>query len=294
MGTLRRALAGIVVALLIGSGGCGGPEQDDPDPTPSPDPGASEGSVPSPRPSSAASQAPAVAAIGVRPSKGHGGSPTAGPSPARPRTAAARYGWTRLIARDDFSGSTLDRAWGAYASPGNAGKGIRSPEQISVGGGVLRITGTGDGTTGGMSWGYPRKYGRWEMRARFPAGCDCYHPVLILWPTEHPWPAGGEIDYAEVFDGGRQELNFFVHYGADNKQHWGGKRVDMTQWHAYAVEWTPEHIVGFVDGQPFFRTTDPAAQPPGPMNQTVQLDWFPGATRGGGLLEVDWATIYRL
>jgi hypothetical protein len=300
MGILRRAVAMIVVASLLGAAGCGSPATRD---------GPVAGSVasgsahPTPGGTAAISAGPApeaspgvggVAELGPRRTAPRR-SPAGTPSPAtRPATAAARFGWTWLVARDDFDGSTLKPAWGAYASSGNDGKGIRSPKQISVGGGVLRIRGTSDGTTGGMSWGYPRKYGRWEMRARFPAGCGCYHPVLILWPTEHPWPAGGEIDYAEVFDGPRQRLNFFVHYGADNKQHWGGKRVDMTRWHAYAVEWTPEHIVGYVDGVEFFRTTDPAAQPPGLMNQTVQLDWFPDEGHGEGRLEVDWATVYRL
>jgi hypothetical protein len=38
----------------------------------------------------------------------------------------------------------------------------------------------------------------------------------------------------------------------------------------------------------------PNALPPGPMNQTIQLDWFPDATKAGAMMEVDWVTIYRL
>jgi licheninase len=209
-------------------------------------------------------------------------------------TAAGRYGWTHLVARDDFTGPSLDPSWGPYDSPGNDGKGIRSPRQIVLSGGVLRMTGAPDGTTAGMAWNHPQRYGRWEIRARFPAGCGCYHPVLLLWPTSHPWPAGGEVDYAEVFDGLRQKLNFFLHYSPQNRQYWGGRQVDMTRWHNFAVEWTPDHITGFIDGQPFAQNTQREVQPPGPMNQTVQLDWFPDATSHGATLEVDWATIYRL
>jgi hypothetical protein len=62
------------------------------------------------------------------------------------------------------------------------------------------------------------------------------------------------IDYAEVFDPARQELNFFLHYGPDDSQLHGRTRLDMTQWHHFAVEWTPDHIIGFVDGTPFFHT----------------------------------------
>jgi beta-glucanase (GH16 family) len=145
-----------------------------------------------------------------------------------------------------------------------------------------------------MTWSHPQKYGRWEIRARFPAGCGCYHPVILLWPVSHPWPAGGEVDYAEVLDGNRQKLNFFLHHGAENRQDWSGLPVDMTRWHNYAVEWTPYHIVGFIDGHPFFQNTAPEAQPPGLMNQVVQLDWFPDGTGAGAVIEVDWAAIYQL
>lgn len=210
------------------------------------------------------------------------------------RTAAVRYGWTNLVARDDFTGSSLHPSWEPYDSVGHAGKGIRSPEQIRLSNGVLRMTGTPNGTTAGMDWDHQQKYGRWEIRARFPAGCGCYHPVLLLWPVDHPWPVGGEIDYAEVTDPGRQTLKFFLHYGADNRQLRGSTRVDMTQWHNLAVEWTPDHITGYVDGEPFFHTAQRKVFPPGPMKPTIQLDWFPDSTKRGATLEVDWATIYTL
>ncbi len=231
-------------------------------------------------------------------------SPSRSPSPRQSRarapsgrsdgTAAGRYGWTNLVARDDFTGSSLDPSWGVYDSAGNDGKGIRSPGQISISNGVLRMTGTPNGRTAGMYWKGSQKYGRWEIRARFPAGCGCYHPVLILWPADGNWPAAGEIDYAEVFDPNRQKLNFFLHYSADNKVLDGSRQVDMTQWHNFAVEWTDDHLTGYVDGQPFFHTTQRNALPPGPMYQTIQLDWFPGDTPGGAILEVDWARKYKI
>jgi licheninase len=215
-------------------------------------------------------------------------------APPAARTAASRYGWNNLVARDDFTGSSLDASWRPYDSRGHAGKGIRSPGQITLSSGVLRITGTAAGTTGGMAWDHPQKYGRWETRARLPAGCGCYHPVLILWPVDRSWPVGGEIDYAEVTDPSRQTLKFFQHYGADNSQLRGSRQVDMTRWHNFAVEWTSDHVTGYLDGDPFFHTTQRNALPPGPMKQTIQLDWFPGATKAGAIMEVDWVTIYRL
>jgi acid phosphatase len=218
------------------------------------------------------------------------------PAPtADPGSAAARYGWTNLVYRDDFNGSALGPGWGVYDSAGNNGNGIRSPAQISVANGVMTTTGAADGTTAGISARQSQKYGRWEVRARFPAGCGCYHPILILWPDADNWPAAGEIDYAEVFDAGRRTLHFFLHYSADNRQLFASVPVDMTQWHDYAVEWTADHITGYLDGEPFFHTDRQDVQPPGPMAQTIQLDWFPGDNAGtGASLEVDWATMYGL
>ena len=283
----RRSINALAVAVVVcavaacapastGSGrGLAGAPQPSVTDAASPAPGATDGS--------------GVARLGEAPKPS--ASTTAG---SRTSTAASRYGWTALVARDDFSGSQLDGSWGAYDSAGNSGEGIRSPRQISLHNGVLRMTGTADGTTAGMAWRHPQKYGRWEMRARFPAGCACYHPVLILWPADDPWPAGGEIDYAEVFDAGRQKLNFFLHYGADNNQLRGSRQVDMTRWHNFAVEWTQDHVTGFVDGEPYFHTTQRDALPPGRMKQTVQLDWFPGSASGGATLELDWATMYQI
>ena len=177
-------------------------------------------------------------------------------------TAAARYGWTKVVAREDFSGSSLPASLGAYDGPAT-GDGVWSPDQIRVGGGVARLTGRPDGKTAGMYWKGSRKYGRWEIRARFPAGCGCYTPLLILWPHDNDWPAGGEIDYAEVFNGDRREVHFNLHYGsADNVMH-TVKRVDMTRWRNFAVEWTPDHISWFSRRQavlPHDTTQRPAAR----------------------------------
>lgn len=219
---------------------------------------------------------------------------SAEPSPP-PDTAAARYGWTNLLFRDDFDGAAVDGAqWHVYDSAGHNGQGRRSPAQVTVDAGLLTITGTPTGTTGGMASRLDQQYGRWEIRARFPAGCACYHPVLLLWPLADNPPDGGEIDYAEVLDGPRQQLNFFLHHATDHNELHGSVAVDLTGWHSFAVEWTPDAITGYLDGAPFYRTTQRDAFPPGPMHQTIQLDWFPGPIATGAVLEVDWATVYAL
>ncbi len=210
-------------------------------------------------------------------------------------TAAAQHGWMNLAHEDNFDGQSLSKAWTVYNGPGHNGKGRRSSSAVSVNNGVLTITGSTDGTTGGMEWNPGQQYGRWEARARYAAGTPAYHNVLLLWPDKEDWPIGGEIDYSEVSDGDRQRLEFFLHYGKENRQEIGSAEVDMTTWHNYAVEWTPDHVAGFLDGREYFRTDKREAIPPRSMHATIQLDWFPDKSpRGTGKMEVDWIRQYKL
>jgi hypothetical protein len=70
----------------------------------------------------------------------------------------------------------------------------------------------------------------------------------------------------------------------------------MTDWHVYHVVWQPEYIYTWVDDQPaYFSTNDRDVIPHGPMDLTIQLDWFPGEGRAGGptgSMEVDWVKQY--
>lgn len=210
-------------------------------------------------------------------------------------TAAATFGWNDPSHEDQFDGTTLSKDWGIYDGPGHAGNGRRSPSAISLSNSILTISGTADGTTGGIAWNIGQQYGRWETRARYTAGTAAYHQVLLLWPDKEDWPVGGEVDYSEVSDAERKHLQFFLHYGKDNQQVEGDADIDMTQWHNYAVEWTADHVVGYVDGKEFFRSEKKETLPPRAMHATIQLDWFPGKDpEGTGKMEVDWIRQYTI
>ena len=72
------------------------------------------------------------------------------------------------------------------------------------------------------------------------------------------------------------------------------KTIDTTQWHNYAVEWTPAGITGYLDGSLWFVDTNPAHQPTVGMHQTVQLDWFPNGTpTKPSQMQVDWIRVYK-
>ena len=209
-------------------------------------------------------------------------------------SAAAKYGWGKPNRVEDFDGS-LDKSWGLYDGPGHGGKGRRTPDAVTLDNGVMTITGDPNGNTEGMAWNPGQKYGRWEGRVKAPASDRSYNALLLLWPDAENWPVGGEVDFMEMSDHTRQSTDMFLHYGHDNSQLQGNVKIDATQWHNWAVEWTPDHVAAFVDGKQWWRTDNTKALPPGPMHLCIQLDWFP---RGGAVqtshMYVDWVRQYPL
>jgi hypothetical protein len=229
-----------------------------------------------------------------------------GPTPADPcapgetvpgeSTSAGRLlNWGEPNRVDTFDGTSLKSDWNVYDGVGHAGNGRRTPDAFSVKDGIMTITGDSAGSTGGMAWNPGQKYGRWEGRVKAPASDESYNALLLLWPDAENFPVGGEIDFMEMTDHTRQSTNMFLHYGKDNKQVQGDVKIDATEWHNWAVEWTPTHVAAFVDGKEWWRTTDRGILPPGPMHLCIQLDWFP---KGGDVQEshmyVDWVKQYAL
>jgi Glycosyl hydrolases family 16 len=218
--------------------------------------------------------------------------PPAGPGDGT--QAATMYGWGAPVDGDEFSAPLNTTKWGLYNSPGHAGNGLRRPSQISVANGVLTIAGDSVGTTGGMSMSPGRKFGRWEVRMQVPKGDYRYHPVALLWPDAEDWPVGGEVDFAET-TAAATDVDFFLHYGSQNRTRNGNKVVDLTGWHNYAVEWTATGIRGYVDGVQFFSDTTPSELPPRSMHPTLQLDWFPNGSTPTtpSQMNVAWVRVYN-
>jgi beta-glucanase (GH16 family) len=218
-------------------------------------------------------------------------------SPGDGTQAATTFGWGAVVAGDEFSntGAPDPTKWGLYQGAGHAGKGLRSPQAWSVASGVATVKGDAAGTTGGMSAKFAQqKYGRWETRMKTDARDPKYHPVLILWPNE-PSSNCAEIDYAEG-GGDTKSMKFFLHHacGGSDFQSYATKPIDSTQWHNYAVEWTPAGITGYIDGVKTFSDTNPAHQPTVAMHQTLQLDWFPdGSATKPSQMQVDWVRVYK-
>ncbi|AXB42875.1 glycoside hydrolase family 16 protein [Amycolatopsis albispora] len=236
-------------------------------------------------------------------------------------TAAERYGWGTPIPEgsDEFDYGSADAPavpdqakWSLAGGeggcwPGHAGNGRRCDAHSRVFGGVLRQTGAENGDTGWLGAKFGQRYGRWEARVRSEAtSADNgrqYHPLLILWPDSDRWPEDGEYDYLENSAPGEDCAEAFLHYPHDAdvpvQQEFAQRcGVDLTQWHNIAIEWTPEHLKGFVDGTEWFSFSGGASdvrqciQCAPSMHQTIQLDNFHGTGLQSAVYEVDWVRAY--
>lgn len=224
------------------------------------------------------------------------------PPPGDQQTAAGRLGWGTPVAAgsDEFNyaGAPDPARWSTYNGPGHAGNGRRVASASTVQDGFLRQTGKANGDTAGMASKFGQRFGRWEVRARVNstgASGKPYHAVLITWPDSDQWPAGAEYDFFEV-NVGDTCAAAFLHLPNHQPYRQESARkcpVDLTAWHNYGFSWRDNLLVGYIDGQEWFRFTGRVAQAPGPMHQTIQLDNFFGSGMQPATFDIDWARAYR-
>ena len=230
------------------------------------------------------------------------GAPSLDPSERSDTEAGFRYGWP-LRAHDEFDGDELDEGvWSPYRGKTTDDVGQHDPDNITVSDGTLKLTSRDGKTSAGMAWDDGQTHGRWEVRARSQAATG-YGPVLLLWPDAEDWPEGGEIDFMEIPKPERTKAHFTVHYGEDNDQDGTSVQADFTQWHNFAVEWTPDHVIGYLDGEEIYRTEKSEMIPPRSMHLAMQQDigpygkdWIPApdaTTPSTCTFEVDWVRIYE-
>ncbi|MGE2731544.1 glycoside hydrolase family 16 protein [Mycolicibacterium vaccae] len=209
-----------------------------------------------------------------------------------PQTAAKSLGWGTPERFDEFDAPSTLSNWVVYDGPGHAGNGRRTPEAMSVDDGMLTITADEHGNSGGMGWFPGRLHGRWEACVRSSTAPAAYHSLVLLWPDAEDWPVGGEVDFMEIIEPDRQQVDLWLHWGPGGAKKTTAVRVDATQWHSYAVEWTPSHLIYYIDGEPEWLITDPGLLPPRPMHLCLQLDYFGGDSGGGARQWVDWVRQY--
>lgn len=104
-------------------------------------------------------------------------------------------------------------------------------------------------------------YGKIEVRAKLPDGLGTW-PAIWMLPTDWEygsWPASGEIDIMEHVGYDQNNIHATIHtqsyYFKINTQKSATKYVEgvSEDFHVYSVEWLPDTILAFIDGEEYFR-----------------------------------------
>ena len=112
------------------------------------------------------------------------------------------------------------------------------------------------------------KCGLIEARIKLPLGAGLW-PAFWTLGTEGPWPCCGELDIME-YVGERDWISAAVHgpdYSGENAP--VNKKFflppdDVTNWHIYALDWSPDKFEFFVDGELMYRVSYPMVRFFGP------------------------------
>ncbi len=101
-------------------------------------------------------------------------------------------------------------------------------------------------------------YGYFEARLRVPGGKGTWPAFWMMPRNFENWPLDGEIDIMEYVGYQPNVVHATVHTHSYNHMIGTQKGASRTienaeiQFHVYAVEWTPDYIKGFVDGEEYF------------------------------------------
>lgn len=214
------------------------------------------------------------------------------------------------VFRDDFTGTSLDRSkWQIlFGGPSTNGAFVWSHDDVSVGNGELTLSMTNHPsgwTAGGISTGGAgSEFGLYQVRARMDPGQGVDGGAL-LWPASNIWP-GPEVDLMESPNADRSHDYLTVHWLGNNGQdsyNTYGFSLDVSQWHTYALDWTPDLLTYYIDGQPVLTTSDHVPQAPewlslqGYVANAGDLVYAGGpsaATPPVVSLHVDWVSISQL
>lgn len=252
--------------------------------------------------------------------------------------AAANAQWS-LHWADEFDGSQLSTEhWEAQIGTGTAyglpaGWGNNELQyytnfanNLAVSNGTLKITARRQ-NFGGQPYTSARirtqgkvdfKWGRIEARMKIPSTSGVW-PAFWMLPTDSPyggWAAGGEIDVMESVNQATR-VHGTIHFGGNwpNNTSNGGSISNGNNFgdsfHEYAVEWDPDQMRWYLDGQLFHTvnssqwfSTEGGGNPRAPfdhqfhllLNVAVGGDW-PGDPGPNAdypqTLEVDYVRVYR-
>ena len=191
--------------------------------------------------------------------------------------ASDTTGHEKVVFFDDFSGKTLDRSkWNAEVTGMHVNNELQayvdSNATIYLENNALVLRpqyASGFTTKDGQKFDFISgrintknkfdfKYGTAEARIKITDGAGLWRAWWML--GNGNWPATGEVDIMEYI-GEKDWASAAVHgpgYSGEtpfvNRKYFSGNN-DITQWHVYAVDWTPDSLIFKYDGIAMFRVT---------------------------------------
>lgn len=239
-------------------------------------------------------------------------------------------GW-KLVWSDEFNGASIDTNHWKFESGNHHGWGNHEleyytgrPENAYVSNGFLHIVARKESMKGfsytsarmktkGL---FSRKYGRFEFRAKFPAG-QGFWPACWLMPEDSPyggWPDCGEIDIVENKGNYPAVVQGTIHYAGPHGEYLQASGLytflqndGATNFHTYDLDWTTNSIQWYVDGNLYETQTNWSARKapyPAPFDQPfyIIMNLAVGGDYSGnpdtstvfpGEMQVDYVRVYE-
>ena len=228
-----------------------------------------------------------------------------------------------LVFSDEFNtnGAPDPTKWGYETGTGSGGWGNNElqyytsrPENAIVQGGVLKIIALKENYLGSAYTSarllsknkYSFKYGRIEVRAKFPTGVGTWPAAWMLGDNIGTvgWPACGETDIVEHLGRDLNKIYGTLHYPGRSGGNANGATIMIpdatTAFHIYAVEWSATSIKIYVDAQLYHTVANSTALP---FNQNffILLNMAMGGNFGGAVdpaftnatFEIDYVRVYQ-
>ena len=221
----------------------------------------------------------------------------------------ARLSWsTQTVYDDDFSGTRLNGGWSRYDSAyGSGPKNYARPDHFALNGkGKLVLTmkyrrSGKDGAawyTGGamLDERYGSRFQAIDLRYKVVSrGVQSHRNIPMLWvdDPDYEWYEG-ETNFNEGTS--LHSVTTFLHHGPDD-QDAKTYRVDMTKWHRWRFEHTPDRRIRvFLDGKLVWdhqgdATTVPDAFRRVVLQQEVSSGRYPKSTKGSERIMVDYLRV---
>lgn len=238
----------------------------------------------------------------------------------------AYMGNTKLVWSDEFDtdGSPSSSNWD-YDIGSNNGWGngesqyyTSQEDNVIVEDGLLKITARKENFEGAnytsariKSQGrYSFTYGKVEIRAKLPSDAGTWPALWMLGSniTTVGWPKCGEIDIMEQKGWDKNKVSSALHNQSSSGNTIHVKEFDLTtsttDFHVYAVNWTPDEITFSVDGNEYY-TYSPEDKTevnwPYDKPQFIILNVAMGGDLGGQIpedfnessMQIDYVRVYR-